>query len=148
MPEIFETPEARGAERPEPPEPNNQIGELLHRITDDLKTIARGEVEIVRSELQHGVKAASIDAAAAVIGAIVALIGLGMACVAVVVVLGYLIPWLWLNLLIMAVVYIVIGGIIGGVAAKKLKQNVPDLKVPASEGARTLRGIRESLQPS
>ena len=79
-----------------------RIGPLLHRIADDVRVIARDEVEIARGALEHNVKSASIDAAAIVIGAIVALIGLGFACTAAAVGLAHALP-LWLSLLIFAV---------------------------------------------
>lgn len=128
-----------------PPEEPGRIGPLLHRIADDVRVIARDEVEMARGALEHNVKSASIDAAVIVIGAIVALIGLGFACTAAAVGLAYALP-LWASLLIFAGIYIVLGGIIAGVAASKLKSAAkPDLRVPADEATRTLRGMKESL---
>jgi hypothetical protein len=128
-----------------PPDEAGRIGPLLHRIADDVRVIARDEVEIARGALEHNVKSASIDAAAIVIGAIVALIGLGFACTAAAVGLAHALP-LWASLLIFAGIYIVLGGIVAGVAAKKLKGAAkPDLRVPVDEATRTLRGMKESL---
>jgi len=42
---------------------NGRVGELLHRITDDVKTIAHDEIELVKEELAHTAKAAAVDAA-------------------------------------------------------------------------------------
>ncbi len=127
-------------------ESNGRIGELVHRITDDVKTIARDEVELVREELKDSARAAAIDAAVAVLGAIVALIGIAMLCVVVVVALAPVIPALWLRLLIMAVIYLIVGGAVAAGFGVKLKTDaVPKLGVAKYEGKRTASGIKETL---
>ena len=104
------------------------MGELLHRISDDVKTIARDEVELARHELERTAKVAAADAAVILLGGIVALIGLGLLCVVAVVALEPLIDPLWLRLLIMAVVYMAAGGTVAGAFAKRLKRDAtPDL---------------------
>ncbi|MGE5185856.1 MAG: phage holin family protein [Acidobacteriota bacterium] len=128
------------------PETNGRVGELLHRITDDVKTIAKDEVELVRTELTQTARAAASDAAAAMIGAVVALIGLGMLCVVVVVALAPVVSALWARLLIMALVYLVIGGAVAGGFGQKLRHDaVPDLAPAKYEGERTLKGVAETL---
>ncbi len=120
--------------------------ELLHRITDDVKIIAHDEVELVRGELQTTARHAAVDAAVVLIGAIVALIGLGMLCVVVVAALAPVIPALWLRLLIMAGIYLVIGGLIaGGFAARLKKDAVPHLAAAKYEGQRVVSGITETI---
>lgn len=125
---------------------NGRVGELIHRITDDVRTIARGEVELVREDLKESARAAAIDAAVAVLGAIVALIGVAMLCMVVVVALAPVIPALWLRLLILSVVYLVIGGAVATGFGLKLKNDaVPNLGVAKYEGRRTIAGIKETL---
>jgi uncharacterized membrane protein YqjE len=129
-----------------PTESNGRIGELVHRITDDVKTIARDEVELVRDELKESARAAALDAAVAVLGAIVGLIGIAMLCVVVVVALAPVIPQLWLRLLIMSLVYLVAGGAVATAFGVKLKRDaIPKLGVAKYEGKRTLAGITETL---
>ena len=128
------------------PTQNGRVGELVHRITDDVKTIARDEIELVRGEIEHSAKLAASEAAIVLLGAIVALVGLGMLCVVVVVALAPLIPALWLRLLIMAVVYLVIGGAIAATFGKRLKHDVVPKLGPASyEARRTIAGVKETL---
>ena len=123
------------------------IGELLHRVTDDVKTIAHDELELVRSELQVHAKKAAIDAAIVLLGGIVALIGLGLLCVVVVVALAPIIPPLWLRLLIMAVVYLALGALVAGLFAKRLKRDaVPDLRTAKTEAKLTVENIREGIR--
>src|SRR5258705_7465715 len=69
----------------------NGASELLHRIADDVKTIARDEIELVTQELRHSAKLAANEAAIVVLGGIVALIGFGLLCVAAVVAIAPLI---------------------------------------------------------
>jgi hypothetical protein len=79
--------------------------------------------------------------------AIVALIGLGLLCVAAVDALGALISPLWLRLIIMAVVYLAIGGVVAGVFAKRLKRDAaPDFSAPVAEAKQTVESIKGGLE--
>lgn len=102
-------------------EPGSKIGDLLRRITDDMKTIATNEVELAKLELARTATRIAIDAAGVLFGAIVALIGLGLLSLIAVVVLGPVIPALWMRLLIMAAIYLAAGAAIGLSFIKKLK---------------------------
>jgi uncharacterized membrane protein YqjE len=125
------------------------VGDLIHRISDDVKTLAKDEIELAKGELATVAKTAAAESAVIVLGGIVALIGFGMLCVTVVVALAGVIPPLWARLLIMAVVYLVVGGALAGVFAKRLSTDIkPDLNVPAYEAKRTLAGVKESLSHS
>jgi hypothetical protein len=127
-------------------EANGRIGELLQQITDDLKTIARDEVELVKLELAHTARATAADAAFVLLGGIVALIGLGLLCVVAVAALEPVIPPLWLRMLIMAVVYLAIGGGVAGVFGRRLRRDAaPDLEAPAGHAKRTVDSVREGL---
>jgi hypothetical protein len=128
---------------------NTSVGGLLHRITDDVKTIAKDEIELAKNELAHTARTAAAESAIIVLGGIVALIGFGMLCVAAVAALEGVIPALWARLLIMAVVYLLSGGVIAGVFVKRLKKDIkPDLAVPAHEAAATIAGVKASLTHS
>lgn len=123
-----------------------RVGELIHRITDDVKTIAGGEVELARTELTRAVKLAATEVGIILLGGIVALIGLGLLCVVAVVALAPLIPPLWLRLLIMAIAYLAVGGIVVGIFTRRLKRDaVPDLSTPVNEAHSTIRNIKHGL---
>ena len=133
-----------GFDQPERDE--DGIRELLQRITHDLKTIARDEVDLVRLEIAKTAKAAAADAAFILLGGIVALIGLGLLCGVAVVALEAAIPALWLRMLIMAVVYLALGGGVAAVFAKRLKRDaIPDLDAPVGHTKRTIESVREGL---
>lgn len=132
-----------------PEENEGRVGGLIHRITDDVKTIARDEIELAKHELAHSAKVAAIESGAIVLGGIVALIGFGMLCAAAVAGLEAVIAPLWARLLIMAAVYLVLGGGIAAAFAKRLKEDAkPDLTVPTYEAKRTVAGIKDTLAHS
>ncbi len=125
---------------------NGRVGELLSRITDDVKTIARGEIDLVRGEVEKTAKTAAVEAAVILLGGIVALIGLGMLCVCAVVALAPVISSLALRLLMMAAVYLVVGGAVAASVGVRLKRDVvPDLKVAAYEGKTTVAGVKAAI---
>lgn len=135
-------PESNGATGAPP-----NIGDLLHRITDDVKTIASNEVELARLELTRAAKKSIKDTAVVLFGAIVALIGLSLLAVVAVVALEPVIPQLWLRLLVMSVVYLAIGGVIAAVFGKKLGTDIkPNLDLAAREAKQTVEAIKEGLR--
>ncbi len=122
-------------------------GELLSRIAGDLKTIAHDEVELVGDELRRVARTAATEAAVALLGGLVALIGFGMLCVAGVVALAPVIPSLAVRLLLGAALYGGLGAVVAGVFAKRLRRDVvPDLSVPAHEARATIQGVTETLK--
>jgi hypothetical protein len=124
-----------------------RVGELLHRTTDDIKVLAKDELELVKGEVQHTAKTAAFEAAVIVLGGIVALIGLGMLCAAAVAALEPVIPALSLRLLLMAAVYLVAGGVVAGSFAKRLSKDIkPDTTVAAYEAQRTIAGVKHTLK--
>jgi len=123
------------------------MGELVNRITDDVKTIASDELQLAKLELSKTVKTAAGEAAVVVLGGIVALLGFGMLCVVAVVALAPVIPALWLRLLIMAALYLFAGGAIAGVFAKKLSNDIkPDMSDTVDEAKKTVENIKEGLK--
>jgi hypothetical protein len=125
------------------------IGELLHRITGDLKTIAKDEIDLAKDEVSRHAKLAAGEAAVVVLGGIVALIGFAMLCTAAVVALGAVIDSLALRLVLMSLVYLIGGAVLAGVFAKRLGNDIkPDMAVPAYEAKRTIAGVKESLSHS
>jgi len=127
----------------------NGVGELIHRISDDVKVIAMDEIELAKGELAHTAKAVAAESAMVVLGGTVALIGFGMLCVAAVVALANVIPPLWARLLIMAGVYLVAGSGLAAGFAKRLSHDIrPDLAVAGYEARRTIAGVKDTLQHS
>jgi uncharacterized membrane protein YqjE len=125
----------------------SKIGDLLHRITDDVKTIARNEVELAKKEMSRTAQRIVIDTAVILFGAIVALIGLGLLSMVAVVVLEGAIPPLWLRLLIMSAIYIGAGVAIAMSFIKRIKTDVsPNLAMPVREAQQTVDAMQEGLR--
>jgi Putative Actinobacterial Holin-X, holin superfamily III len=125
---------------------NGRIGELLHQLTDDVKAIAHNEIELARLEMEKTAKTAATDAAAILLGGIVALIGLGLISVSAVAALEPVIEPLWLRLVLMAAVYLAIGGAVAGVFARRLKRDVkPDMSRPRRQARRTVDAVRGAI---
>jgi len=123
------------------------IGELLHDIGEDVKTIASDEVELARNELANRIRAGLTEVAIMVIGALVAVIGFAFLCVVTVVAVEPVIHSLALRLLIMAMLYLVGGGMLAGEFAKRLRKDaVPDLTPVVREAKETVAAVEEGLE--
>jgi len=126
-------------------QPPPKVGDLLKHIGDDVKTIAVSELELARTKLGSYLEQTVMKAAAMILGAFVALVGLAMLCVVVVVALAPVIPALWLRLLIMAVIYLAVGGGATYLFAKRMAAP-PDLDHEVDEVAQTIDKVSDGLQ--
>lgn len=120
--------------------PTSSIGEVVRRIGDDVKTIATDELALAKLELTRGFKVALGNAAAVLLGGIVALIGFGMLCVTAVIALAPVIPALWVRMIMMAAIYLLVGSVVAGVFARKLKADADPTESDAVEQAEATVG--------
>lgn len=121
--------------------------DLIRRISEDLRTITRDEIELLRGEARRVARSAAADGAAVLFGGIVALIGLAMLCTAAVVALAPVLPSLALRLVVMGVIYGGIGGSLAASFALRLRRRaVPDIAVPVHEAKALLQGARATLE--
>jgi hypothetical protein len=134
-------------EKQTPENGKRPIRELLRNIGDDIKTIATDEVELTRNELTKNIKVAVTEIAIMVIGAVTALIGFGFLCVVTVVAIEPILPSLALRLLIVAILYLVGGGILAGEFAKRLRKDAtPDMKPVVRKAKATVESIKDGLE--
>jgi hypothetical protein len=121
--------------------------DLIRRISDDLRTITRDEIELLRGEARRVARSAAADGAAVVFGGVVALIGLAILCLAAVAALAPVVPGLALRLVVMGVVYLGIGGSLAASFALRLRRRaVPDIAVPVREARATLEGAKATIE--
>lgn len=127
---------------PDPAKPS--AGELLADITKNLKTIAEAELELTRRKLTDYMENLVRRASIALLGMVIAVIGLGMVCVVGVVALEPLIEPLWLRLLMMSIVYMGLGAAAAFLYAKRMT-NGPHLRKQFSEVGETIHAVQRGL---
>lgn len=127
--------------------PSDNIPTLLRGVVDDLKVIAQNEASLAKLEINRSLKAAAADTGAILLGAFVALIGLGLLCVSAVVALDAVIDSLATRLVLMAAVYLIVGGAVAATFARRLKTDAkPDLTVPKYEATSTVKNLKAAVQ--
>ncbi len=130
-------------EHPEQP----KVADVIRDIGKDMKTIAMDELELSRREITSYLERLILRASAALLGALVALIGLGMLCIVAVVALEPVMPALWLRLLLMSLLYLAIGG---GMALWFIKRmgalHGPDLHKQISEIGETADAVSNGIR--
>ena len=140
----METTELRTASDGEADE--GRVGEILHRLADDVKTIARDELELARLEVEKSARTAMVEAAVVLLGGTVALIGLGLLCVSAVDALQPVVDPLWLRLIIMAAVFIALGSAVAAAFARRLRRDAaPDLDAVAGHAKQTVDSVKRTI---
>ncbi len=128
--------------QPEPAE----VGSLMRRIGEGLKTIAEDEVKLARIELMDELKKPLASAGAIVLGGVIALFGVGLLCVTVVFALEPLVEPLWLRMLIMAAVYFAIGRVVMGIYMKRFELDAtPELPRTKREAKATVEAVKAEI---
>lgn len=123
-----------------------KVADVLRDIGSDVATIASDQLELTRRELGDYMERLIIKASVSLLGATVALVGLGMLCMVVVLLLEPVIAALWLRLLLMAVVYIALGATAAYVWFKRMTAlRGPDLERPLAEVKDTVRAVGNGL---
>jgi uncharacterized membrane protein YqjE len=123
-----------------------EVGDLLSRIGNGLKTIAEDEVKLARIELLEEMKKPLASAGAIVLGGVIALFGVGLLCATVVVALEPLIEPLWLRMVIMSAVYFALGGVVMRVYVKRFQLDAaPELPRTKREAKATVEAVKEEI---
>jgi uncharacterized membrane protein YqjE len=123
-----------------------EVGTLMRRIGDGLKTIAEDEVKLARIELMDELKKPLASAGAIVLGGVIALFGMGLLCATAVVALEPLVEPLWLRMLIMSAVYFVIGRVVMGVYIKRFQLDAtPELPRTKREAKATVDAVKSEI---
>ena len=115
------------------------LGELFRQLAQDSATLVRQEMTLAKAELKSNVKSVARDAVMVGVGGILALIGTLVLLAAVVVAVGDALDNYWLGALIVAAVFLIVGGLLAMSNLKKLKQE-------EVAPARTLETLKEDKQ--
>jgi hypothetical protein len=134
--------------QPEPePLADEKLGSLVRRAVADLQVMTRDEIALARLEISKGLKKAAGEAAAVVLGGIVALVGFALLCASAVAALAPIIPALWARMLIMAAAYLVLGAVVAAGFAARLRRDLPPTPTAARQEAReTIDRVRKELR--
>jgi uncharacterized membrane protein YqjE len=115
------------------------LGELMHRLSDQVSTLVRKEVELAKAELgekgREGARVAALFAAAAVVG----LLALGALTALLILALDGAIPN-WAAALIVTVVYAAVAGVLAMIGKRRLDE----MGSPAPE--QTIESTKEDVQ--
>ncbi|MFH7324506.1 phage holin family protein [Aeromicrobium sp. HA] len=103
-------------------------GELISRLTDELKTLVRDEMRLAQIEVSSKAKRAGVGAGIIGAGGLIALYGLGALIAAIIAALSLAMD-VWIAALIVAVVLFVIAG----VAALMGKNRVQEAGAPVPQ---------------
>jgi len=126
--------------------PTGEVGELMKRIGDGLKTIATDEVKLAKIELLDELKKPLASAGAIVLGGVIAIIGVGLLCTTAVVALEPIVPALWLRMVIMSLVYFAAGAAVMRIYAKKFMNDAtPELPRTTREAKRTVEAVKAEI---
>ena len=132
-------------ENSESPQPA-EVGTLMRRIGDGLKTIAEDEVKLARLELMEEIKKPLASAGAIVLGGVIALFGVGLLCATAVVALEPLVPALWLRMLLLSAVYFAIGRVVMHIYLKRFQVDAtPELPRTKREAKATIEAVKSEI---
>lgn len=124
-----------------------KVADVIRDIGHDMKTIAMDELELSRREVTSFIERIILKASAALLGAFVALIGLGMLCIVAVVALEPVLPALWLRLLLMSLLYLAIGGGMAVLFIRRMgAMHGPDLQKQISEIGETADAVSNGIK--
>lgn len=115
------------------------LGDLIRQLAQDSATLVRQEVTLAKAELQDNVKKVARDLTMVAVGGVIAMIGAMVLILALVLGLGDALDEYWLGALIVAVVFLAIGGLLAMSNLKKLKHE-------SVAPARTIETLKEDKQ--
>lgn len=100
------------------------MGELVVKITDDVRTLVRDEIRLAQLELKAKGKQAGLGAGMFGGAGVVAWFGVGALVACAILALGLVLPY-WLAALIVGVVLLAIAGVLAFVGRRQLQRAMP-----------------------
>jgi hypothetical protein len=125
-------------ERKTSPE-NASVAELIQQLSEQASRLARQEVELAKAEMSAKGKRLGMGAGAFGGAGLVALFGLGALTAAVILLLSTAVT-AWLGALIVAVVYLAVGGVLALVGKSKVEGATPPLP------ERTMASVKQDVE--
>ena len=123
----------------------DRIQELVARLTEELRTLIRLEIQLAQAEMTDKAKSAARALAYAAIAGVFAFFAVFGLLIAGIWGLGEFMP-IWLGALIVTAVFLVLAGVVGLIAMKRAKRATPPCPDQAYEAVRTMpEEIKEAL---
>ncbi|GGR62933.1 membrane protein [Nocardioides luteus] len=129
------TPSESTTTNPSSAQSNASMGELVSRLSEEMSSLVRGEMELARLELTEKAKHAGKGAGAFGGAGLVALYGLGVLIATAILALA-LVMDAWLAALIVGVVLLVIAGVMAMVGKKQVSEGTPMKPERATENVK------------
>jgi uncharacterized membrane protein YqjE len=115
---------------------DRSVGELVHRLTTQVSTLARKEMELAKVELSQKGKVFGIGGGMIGAAGLVAVLGLGALTAGVILGLATVIDEAWVAALIVAAAYLAIAGVLALVGKRRIETASPLVPEQASESVK------------
>ncbi len=123
----------------------DRIQELVARLTEELRTLIRLEIQLVQAEMTDKAKSAARALAYAAIAGVFAFFAIFGLLITLIWGLGEFMP-IWLGALIVTLVFLALAALVGYIAMRRAKRAVPPYPDQAYEAVKTMpEEIKEAL---
>jgi uncharacterized membrane protein YqjE len=123
----------------------DRIQELVARLTEELRTLIRLEIQLAQAEMTDKAKSAARALAYAAIAGVFAFFAIFGLLIALIWGLGEFMP-IWLSAALVTLLFLVLAALVGYIAMRRAKRAVPPYPDQAYEAVKTMpEDIKEAL---
>ena len=123
----------------------DRIQELVTRLTEELRTLIRLEIQLVQAEMTDKAKSAARALAYAAIAGVFAFFAIFGLLIALIWGIGEFMP-IWLSATIVTLLFLALAALVGFIAWRRAKRAVPPYPDQAYEAVKTMPDdIKEAL---
>jgi uncharacterized membrane protein YqjE len=123
----------------------DRIQELVARLTDELRTLIRLEIQLVQAEMTDKAKSAARALAYAAIAGVFAFFAIFGLLIALIWGIGEFMP-IWLSAVIVTLLFLALAALVGYIAMRRAKRAVPPYPDQAYDAVKTMpEDIKEAL---
>lgn len=115
----------------------DRIQELVARLTEELRTLIRLEIQLIQTEMTDKAKSAARALAYAAIAGVFAFFAIFGLLITLIWGLGEFMP-IWLAALIVTLLFLALAGIVGWLAMRRAKRATPPFPDQAYEAVKTM----------
>ena len=124
---------------------NASVSELVERLSAQVSALVRDEMALATAELKRKGTQAGIGVGIGGVGAVLALLGLGVLAAAAVLGLATVLA-AWLAALIIGVILLVLAGIVSALGITQVRQSAPPVPERAMQNTkRDIQTVKESV---